>query len=150
MINYREPDLTEHPPRSPRVRLGGFVHLPRLLDKARAFAKGRQGNYIYPCPLDQRLLDFMGITSEAFLATVKSGKSDSEMLQWIMSELTPSHRPHEIIAWSDWLEGVAPGDARRHENFAAQIKALGPERSDIVTTFDRLELDDYVSFGGAA
>ncbi len=150
MINYREPDLTEHPPRSPRVRLGGFVHLPRLLDKARAFSNGRHGDYIYPCPLDQRLLDFMGVSSEAFLAAVKSGKSDSEMLQWVMSNRSPALRPHEIIAWSDWLEDVAPGDARRHENFAQQITELGPDRSDIVTTFDRLELDDYVSFGGAA
>ena len=41
MIDYRHPDLTQHPPRSPRVRLGGFAHLPRLLDKARAFAAGR-------------------------------------------------------------------------------------------------------------
>ena len=36
MLNYSQPDLTQHPPRSPRVRLGGFAHLPRLLDKARA------------------------------------------------------------------------------------------------------------------
>ena len=40
MISYSTPDLTQHPPRSPRVRLGGFVHLPRLLDKARAYAAG--------------------------------------------------------------------------------------------------------------
>ena len=30
------PDLTQRPPRSPRVRLGGFVILPRMLDKGRA------------------------------------------------------------------------------------------------------------------
>lgn len=150
MINYQAPDLTQHPPRSPRVRLGGFVHLPRLLDKARAFAAGRHGDYIYPCPLDQRLLAFMGISSESFLAEVKKGHSDSAMLAWVMSHLSPARLPHEILAWSDWLEQVAPGDAQRHENFARQIKELAPDRSDIVTTFDRLELDDYVSFGGSA
>lgn len=150
MINYQAPDLTVHPPRSPRVRLGGFVHLPRLLDKARAFAADRNGDYIYPCPLDQRLLAFMGISSEAFLAAVKQGHSDSAMLAWIMENLSPQRLPHEILAWSEWLEQVAPGDAQRHENFARQIEAMAPDRGDIVTTFDRLELDDYVSFGGSA
>ena len=42
MINYSAPDLTQHPPRSLRVRLGGYVHLARLLDKARAEAGGHQ------------------------------------------------------------------------------------------------------------
>ena len=38
---YDPYDLTQHPPRSLRVRLGGYVHLARLLDKARAvLAKG--------------------------------------------------------------------------------------------------------------
>ena len=30
MITYSTPDLTQHPPRSPRVRLGGYVHLALL------------------------------------------------------------------------------------------------------------------------
>ncbi len=148
MINYREPDLLKHPPRSPRVRLGGFVHLPRLLDKARAFAAGKVGDYIYPCALDQRLLEFMGITPDEFLFVVRQGKSDTEMLIWVRQKMAPTRRPHEIASWSDWLENVAPGDAGRHENFSREIRRLAPGRDDIVTTFDRLELDDYVSFGG--
>lgn len=30
------PNLTQRAPRSPRVRLGGYTILPRMLDKARA------------------------------------------------------------------------------------------------------------------
>lgn len=148
MINYQEPDLNLHPPRSPRVRLGGFVHLPRLLDKTRASLADKLGDYIFPCPLDQRVLSFMGLDTEAFVEAVRSGKSDTEMLAWVMENLSPARLPHEIKAWSDWLEQVAPGDARRHGNFAEQISQLASDRADIVTTFDRLELDDYVSFGG--
>lgn len=148
MIDFSAPDLTRHPPRSPRVRLGGFVHLPRLLDKARAFAAGRQGEYIYPCPMDERLFAFTGVNADAFLDAVKSGKSDSAMLAWLQDNMSPRRLPHEILAWSDWLERVAPGDPRRHTHFAEEIERLAPERLDIVTTFDRLELDDYVSFGG--
>src|SRR5436190_2385446 len=51
MINYSAPDLTQHPPRSVRVRLGGYTHLPRLLDKARAVVHGKNGPYHYNCPL---------------------------------------------------------------------------------------------------
>jgi hypothetical protein len=148
MINYHTPDLTQHPPRSPRVRLGGFVHLPRLLDKARAFAAGKHGGFIYPCPMDQRLLEFVGITPEAFLEAVKSDKSDTEMLAWVTAHTSPTRRPHEILAWSEWMEKAAPGDPQRHANFAAEITRLAPGRTDIVTTFDRLELDDYVAYGG--
>lgn len=150
MITYAAPNLAIHPPRSPRARLGGFVHLPRLLDKTRASLVHQLGEYAFPCALDQRVLDFMGIDVVEFIAAVREGKSDSEMLSWILARLTPSRRPHEILAWSDWLERVAPGDAQRHENFANEIRKLAPDRTDIVTTFDRLELDDYVSFGGRA
>ena len=44
MINYSAPDLTQHPPRSLRVRLGGYAHLCRLLDKARAVNAGLHGS----------------------------------------------------------------------------------------------------------
>lgn len=40
-------DLTKRPPRSPRVRLGGYVLLPRLLDKCRAELGGNAGEYHY-------------------------------------------------------------------------------------------------------
>ena len=29
LMNYSTPDLTQHPPRSPRARMGGYVLLPR-------------------------------------------------------------------------------------------------------------------------
>jgi hypothetical protein len=38
------PNLTQRPPRSPRVRLGGYVLLPRLLDKGRAELAGTAAN----------------------------------------------------------------------------------------------------------
>ncbi|HYC73182.1 MAG TPA: DUF5069 domain-containing protein [Opitutaceae bacterium] len=148
MVNFQSPDLTRHPPRSPRVRLGGFVHLPRLLDKARAHAAGRLGEYVWNCPLDQRWATFTGIAPDALLAEAKSGRSDAEMLAWVMANLRPARQPWEIAAWSAWLEGLAPGDAQRHETFAKELAARAPKRDDIRTTFDRLDMDDYASFGG--
>jgi hypothetical protein len=71
------PDLTKFPPRSPRVRLGGYAILPRCLDKGRATLAGKQGEYHYACPLDQRFLTFAGIDPEALKKQL--GKSDTEV-----------------------------------------------------------------------
>jgi len=145
-IKLSNPDLTQHPPRSPRVRLGGFVHLPRLLDKARATGAGKNGEYHYNCPLDRQFFDFTGIDHEALLAEAKAGKSDSEMLDWIRSKT--KRLPSEIAAWSGWLDLHGPGRAEGHEWIAGVIKGAGPERDDIRSFADLLDLDDYVSFGG--
>lgn len=147
-MNYSSPDLTQHPPRSPRIKLGGLVHLPRLLDKARAHTAGKLGDYIWNCPLDQRLCTFLGLDIEALLAEVKRGRSDSEMLAWVMTNAKNSRAPWEIRAWSDWLTQLAAGSAARHALFAEELKRHAPDRDEIVTFFDRLDLDDYVSFGG--
>lgn len=150
MINYSAPDLAAHPPRSPRVTLGGYVHLPRLLDKARAAAAGTLGEFIYPCPLDQRFFAFTGLTADALLAEVSQGRTDTEMLAWVRANSRPARLPHEVLAWSEWLSRLAPGDARRLRLVADTIETLGPGREDIHTYFDRLDLDDYASYGGRA
>jgi hypothetical protein len=150
MINFNTPDFTQHPPRSPRVKLGGFVHLPRLLDKARAAAAGKLGDFVYPCPLDQRFFGFTGLNSESLLTEIKKGCSDTEMLAWVLANSSPARQVWEINAWSDYLSALAPGDVKRHEMFAESIQSLAPARSDIVTYFDRLDLDDYVSYSGKA
>ncbi len=148
MINFTAPDLTCHPPRSPRVRLGGFVHLPRLLDKTRAFIAGRQGDYQFPCALDQRFFAYTGIAADAFLSAVCSGLDDAAMLAWVRARLQPARTPTAIAAWSAALETSGADNVRRHTTIAADILRFAPARDDIHTAFDRLDLDDYVSFGG--
>src|SRR5258707_11829538 len=77
------PDLTSRPPRSPRVRLGGYAILPRLLDKGRATIAGTHGEYKYKCPLDRRFFNFAGIDADALKAELAKGKGDGEILEWI-------------------------------------------------------------------
>ena len=148
MISFKTPNLSQHPPRSPHVRLGGYVVLPRILDKARAHLAGQIGDYKWNNPLDQRLLTFLGISADSFLTAVKEGRSDSLMLEWITTQT--KRTAWEISAWSHWLESLTPGDAKRHEVFAELINQNCPTREDIRTLFDRLDLDDYVTFGGSA
>ena len=78
-------DLTQRPPRSPRVKLGGYVILPRMLDKGRAEIAGKVGEYKFACPLDQRFLAFTGLKAEEISNLLKQEKSDSEVLAWIVS-----------------------------------------------------------------
>jgi hypothetical protein len=146
MLNYSSPDLTKHPPRSVRVRLGGFAHLPRLLDKARAFAGNKAGSYKFNCAMDRNFFEFTGIDPETMLAEIKTGKSDTEMLAWVRAH--NKRLPFEIHAWSSWLEQHGPAGAGGHEWIAETIKANAGDRDDIRSFADLLDLDDYVSFGG--
>jgi hypothetical protein len=147
-VNFSAPDLTRHPPRSPRTRLGGYVHLPRLIDKARAIAAGRNGEYHYPCPFDDRFFAYTGLKAGAFLAKVKTGASDSELLAYVQAKSRPKRHPAEIAAWSAWMEQltVASPDSRAFFNEVHRKNA--PQRGDIATWFEWLELDDFVTFGG--
>src|SRR5580698_8837799 len=103
-------DLTQRPPRSARVRLGGYAILPRCLDKGRAAINNKVGEYHYNCPLDQRFLEFVGIDAEALKKELAAGKSDSEILEWVEKNARFRRSPVEIAAWSAFAEQRAPGD----------------------------------------
>jgi hypothetical protein len=143
-------NLTQRPPRSPRVRLGGYAMLPRMLDKARAFLSGNAGDYKYGNPMDQYFFSFTGVAQDALLEKVKTGASDWDILLWVNAQANPQRAPHEVRAWSAYLETMPLGDAEDLEWFAAQVKRLNPVRTDLHTIMDYLDADDHVSFGGQA
>ncbi|PWU18292.1 MAG: DUF5069 domain-containing protein [Verrucomicrobia bacterium] len=143
-------DLTQRPPRSPRVRLGGYVILARMLDKGRATIAGKAGEYHYNCPLDQRCLTFTGISAEALKKQLAAGKGDGEILEWIQKTAKFKRSEPEIAAWSDICERRAPADPESRAYFNDLHAKVAPKREDVTTWFDLLDLDDYVSFGGQA
>ncbi len=147
---YDPYDLTQHAPRSPRVRLGGFVILPRMLDKCRADLQGKVGDYDYGCSMDRYFLEFVGVEAEALRAEVAKGKGDGELLKWILTHARHRRLPHEIEAFSAWHERRVPTTGERRRKMS-QIQAATPggaAREDIGTWFDLLDLDDHASFGG--
>ena len=144
------PNLTQRPPRSPRVRLGGYAMLPRILDKARASLERNAGDYKYGNPMDQQFFAFSGISQDSLLDQVKSGAGDWDILRWVDAHSQPRRLPHEIRAWSAWLETMPIGDAEDFEWFAAQVRRLNPIRTDLHTIVDYLDADDHASFGGRA
>lgn len=143
-------DLTQQPPRSPRVRLGGFVILPRVLDKCRSQLAGTQGEYKYACPLDQQFFQFAGIDPEALKAEVAAGKGDGELLAWIQANSSSKPTPSAIAAWSSHQEQRAPSEPDGRGFFNDVHTKIAPHREDIVSWFDLLDVDDYVSYGGQA
>jgi len=142
------PNLTQRPPRSPRVRLGGYAVLPRVLDKARALLVGQQGDYKYGNPMDQHFFQFTGIAQDALLEQVKTGAGDWAVLQWVNANAPMKRLAHEIRAWSAYLETMPVGDAEDLEWFAVQAKRLNPARTDLQTIMDYLDADDHASYGG--
>ena len=144
------PDLTQRPPRSPRARLGGYVCLPRMLDKGRAALAGKSGLYHYACPLDQRVLSFIGVDADALKEQLALGKGDGEILEWITANSANKPQEWEIAHWSAYMEGRGPGDVETKEYFAGEVAKLSKTREDILTWADFLDLDDYVTFGGKA
>lgn len=91
-------DLTQRPPRSPRVRLGGYAMLARVIDKARASLIGKAGDYKYGNPMDQHLFAFTGIVQDALLEQVKTGVGDWALLLWVNENASPKRPPHEVRA----------------------------------------------------
>jgi hypothetical protein len=141
-------DLEKQPPRSPRVRIGGYVILARLLDKGRATIAGKHGEYKYACPLDQRFLEFAGIDPAALKKQLKAGKADGEILEWINANSTTKPKDSEIASWSSLQEQRVPTDPDSRKFFNDLHAGIAPKREDVATWFDLLDLDDYVSYGG--
>jgi uncharacterized protein DUF5069 len=143
------PDLTKRPPRSPRQRLGGYVLLPRMLDKGRAEIIGKIGEYKYACPLDQHFIEFVGIDPAALREQLAAGKGDGEILTWINETARHKRTPWEVDLWSDHMQRRTPdSDPETLQYFSESVRKMTETREDIKTWADLLDLDDYVTFGG--
>jgi hypothetical protein len=139
-MNVPASDLRKDYPRSPKERLGGYAHLARMIDKARAKADGLLGEYIYPCPLDQTLLDFLGISGDDFYTAVQ-GRDDREILSWLKANAKP-HHPGEIETWNRSLLNRRPKDDEGMKRFLNIRSRVAPDRTDVTTWVDLLDLEE--------
>ncbi len=149
--DHSAPDLTKRPPRSSRCRLGGYAILPRMLDKGRAEIAGSNGEFHYNCPLDQHIINFLGIDPAALREQLAAGKGDGQILEWINSNAKHKRSPWEIEQWSDFRQRCGPdSDAETRSFFGELLGKFSKTREDIKTWADLLDLDDHVTFGGKA
>ena len=146
------PDLTQRPPRSPRVRLGGYVLLPRILDKGRASLAGKLGEYHYAGKgMDRHFFNFVGLDHEALTNEIAKGGGDGDLLAWVQAHAKHQRQPWEIAAWSEYhLRRTPDSDAETITDFAEAVGKFTSTREYITTWFDFMDLDDHCTFGGKA
>ena len=82
-------NLVESIPRSPKIKMKGLVMISRMIDKARAYNSNTLGEYIFPCPLDKIILEFLNTNHKQFAYQTKK-LSDKEMSSWVEEKC--SHR----------------------------------------------------------
>lgn len=134
-------DLRKGFPRSMRVTLEGHVHLARMIDKCRAVLAGTEGEYIYPCPMDERLMEFAGITAEQFTATVKDNASDADVAEWFRRTAEP-HSQAELDEWNRMMLNRGPSTPEKQASFNRYRDAVDPSRTDLTSWADLQDLEE--------
>lgn len=134
-------DLRKEFPRSMRFKLAGYAHLARMIDKCRAVLAGTEGEYIYPCPMDDRLLEFTGITSEQFTAAVTANSTDERVVTWLEKKAKP-RRPAELEEWNQKLLARGPSSPESAARFKKYLDAIDPSRTDITAWSDLQDLEE--------
>ena len=134
-------DLRKDFPRSMKFKLAGHVHLARMIDKCRAVLAGTEGEYIYPCPMDERLMEFVGMTSDQFAAAVKANSTDEEVVKWLEQTAQP-HQPAELEEWNQKLLARGPSSPESAARFKKYLAAVDPSRTDITAWSDLQDLEE--------
>ena len=127
--------------RSPRNTLGGYILLPRLIDKIRLHAKENlpkeyAGNLLKPgLTLDGRFLSFTGLDGEALRGIVLSSDTDEAILAWIEKNA----RYHTEKEKHEWARSI---DSYRADAALTQYrKEIYPEMASQIEVGDISVLD---------
>lgn len=130
-------------PRSPYERLGGYVHLARLIDKAKLHRKGLLNGYNYKSVgFDKHLLAFLKLNPDEFEEAANRLDDDAAILEWI-SARAAGHSTDEIEHWNETMISRHPDSAVKKARFLHFLKEAGGEgREDIRTYFDLIEFDE--------
>jgi hypothetical protein len=130
-------------PRSPHEKLGGYVHLPRLIDKARLHRKGLLNGYNYKTVgFDKHFLAFLNLDGDAFEEIANKLDTDGAILKWVQ-ENGARHSPEAIEQWNQAMISRHPDTAEKKARFLHVLKEVGGEGcKDIRTYFDLIEFDE--------
>ena len=130
-------------PRSPYEKLGGYVHLPRLIDKARLHQQGLLNGYNYKTVgFDKHLLSFLKLNPDEFEEAVNRLDDDQAILKWV-EERAAKHSAEAVEEWNQSMISRHPDTAAKKARFMHFLKEAGGEgRKDIRTYFDLIEFDE--------
>ena len=133
-------DLSRVFPRSPKQKMAGLVHLCRMIDKGRAYKEKKLADYIYPCPLDKIILDFLCVKADIF-ANMTVEKKDKEISNWA-KELIKSKPPNELDLINKIILEKKPDSEDRLKYYNKIRDKIDPSRSDLTTWVDLLDLEE--------
>ena len=139
-------DLTRQPPRRPsNLGIAGIVGAARMTDKARAHNEETLGDFVYGdhSGLDRRILEFLGITADAF-AEAADEYDDATLSAWMLEQ---GKKSDEEIADFNQLElERLPSDKKHQQLLKERLAKFAPDRTDIKTVLQSIELDDWGCF----
>ena len=134
-------DLTKNVPRSPNDMLAGIVSLPRMIDKTQADSEGKLGEYDVNCPHDKPVLEFLGVSWDAFKAKLKELNFDTAKVGAWAQPLVERHSKAEVDAFNESRRNWKPDD-HSQGYFDSMKAAVAPDRSDVTTWFQVLDIDE--------
>ena len=127
--------------RSPYETLGGINFLPRTIDKMRGRIAGTAPTYKHNAGLSQQLCDLFGVTADEFQAIVAANETDERVLNVLLARRPLSQQ--EIEEWNHRAQTRAPQDEKGKAKHRQQLEDAGfGHRTDVVTMFDRVDLED--------
>ena len=133
-------DLSKVFPRSPKQKMAGLVHLGRMIDKARAYKEKKLADYIYPCPLDKIILNFLCVEADTF-ANITVEKKDEEISNWV-KELIKSKTPNDLVLINKIILEKKPDSEDRLKYYNKTRDKIDPSRSDLTTWVDLMDLEE--------
>src|SRR5438045_8872590 len=112
-------------PRVPYDRLGGYVDLPRLIDKAKLHRRGLLDGYNYKTVgFDKHLLAFLKLNPDAFEEAAHRLDDDAAILDWISTN-GAKHSPEAIEQWNEAIISLPPDTAATKARFVHVHTASG-------------------------
>ena len=112
-----------------------------MLDKCRAALSGTLGDYIYPCPMDQRLLDYAGIAPEQFTEAAAQAPTDEGMAGWFRKTAKPRSEV-ELEQFNEMMLTHGPDTPEKLSSFTKTRDAIDASRADITSWADLLDLEE--------
>jgi hypothetical protein len=134
-------DLTTSYPRSAREKLDGVVQVPRAIDKGIAAANGTNGEYNFDCPMDRGVFGFLGVDGNDVLAVIKKAASEAEVDAYFKPFIAKKSGA-EIAAFNEQFLAGGPHDPGSQAYFDELRNAAAPDRTDVTTWVDLLDLDE--------
>ena len=133
-------DLTQEFPRSPKEKIAGLNHIPRMIDKARADQQNALGEYIYPCPMDKIMLEFLNVDSNTFQKKA-CGTTEKDLLDWITLQCQNRSCEDQETANLKILK-TQPDSPEKWQTFHKIRDGVDPSRTDITTWADLIDLEE--------